>query len=153
MWSRYQRPDLHRWTWYNNAGWVAKEINHILDNTRWRIFQNCRVFLNAEFFDHRLVVATLKLHVKSRKILSCNHNVFHFEKLKNFICAHEYAVTVSNQFEVLDALENPVELCNTFKHENLKTTWACFGGVRGHGVGMLDSLEKRRAATLARNQD
>ena len=38
--SWYQRPALHRWTWYNNAGGVAKEIYHILVSTHWRILQN-----------------------------------------------------------------------------------------------------------------
>ena len=35
--SWYQRPELHRWTWYSNPGGVAKEIDHILVSTRWRI--------------------------------------------------------------------------------------------------------------------
>ena len=67
--SWYQRPALHCWTWYSNAGGVAKEIDHILVSTRWKILQNCRVFRSAEFFatDHRLVVVSLKLHIKSRK--------------------------------------------------------------------------------------
>ncbi|KAG0717717.1 Craniofacial development protein 2 [Chionoecetes opilio] len=90
--SWYQRPELHRWTWYSNAGGVAKEIDHILVSTR-RILQNCRVYRSAEFFgtDDRLVVATLKLHVKSRRISRGNHTVFHLEKLKDLTCAHEYA--------------------------------------------------------------
>ena len=75
------------------------------------ILQNCRVYRSAEFFatDHRLVVATLKIQAKSRKLSRCDHNVFHLEK-QDSSCAHEYAVTVSNWFEVLDPLENPVEL-------------------------------------------
>ena len=39
-----------------------------------------------------------------------------------------YAVTVSNQFEVLDALEDPVELWDTFKHETLEAARGCVGG-------------------------
>ena len=35
--SWYQRPELHCWTWYNNAEEVAKEIDHILVNTCWKI--------------------------------------------------------------------------------------------------------------------
>ena len=31
--------------------------------------------------------------------------MFHLEKLKDSSCAHEYAVAISNRFEVLDALE------------------------------------------------
>ena len=68
-------------------------------------------FSSAKFFatDHRLV-AKLKFHVKSRKISRCDRNAFHLEKLKDSSYVHKYAVTVSNQFEVLDALEDPVEL-------------------------------------------
>ena len=110
--SWYQRPELHRWTWSSNTGEVAKEIDHILVSTRWRILQNCRVFWSSEFFatDHRFVVATLKIHAESRKISRCNHNVFHLEKLKDLTCAYEYAVTVSNQFEVLCGFQDPLEL-------------------------------------------
>ena len=38
--SWYQRSEPHRWTWYSNAGGVAKEINHILISTCWRILQD-----------------------------------------------------------------------------------------------------------------
>ena len=134
--SCYQRPELHHWTWYSNAGWVAKEIDHILISTHWRIIQYCRVYRSAEFFatDHRLVVATFKLHVKSRKISRCDHNVFHPEKLNDSPCAHDYAVTVSNRFEVLDALKDLIELWDTFKRETLEATEDVLEGVRGHGV-------------------
>ena len=45
--SWYQRPDPHRWTWYSDVGNAAKEIDHILVSTRWRILQNCRVYRSA----------------------------------------------------------------------------------------------------------
>ena len=28
--SWFQRPQAHRWTWYSNAGGVAKESDHVL---------------------------------------------------------------------------------------------------------------------------
>ena len=96
----YQRPALHRWTWYNNAGGVAKEIDHILVSTHSS-------------------VASLKLHVKSRKPPRCNHTVFYLEKLKDLTCAQEYAVTVSNRFGALDTLEDTEEIWDTFNHETL----------------------------------
>ena len=37
-------------------------------------------------------------------------------------------MTVSNRFEVLDALEDPVELWDTYKRENLETARGCVGG-------------------------
>ena len=92
--------------------------------------QNCRVFRSAEFFatDHRLVDASLKLHMKSRKPPRCNHTVFHLEKLKDLTCAHEYAVTVSNRFGVLDTLEDPEELWHTFKLGTLEAAKECIRG-------------------------
>ena len=68
--SWFQRSEPRRWSWYSNAGGVAKEIDHILVSTRWRILKNCRVYRSAEFFgtDHRLVVATLRLHLKTQRI-------------------------------------------------------------------------------------
>ena len=66
----YQRPERHRWTWYSNTGVVAKEIDHVLVGGRWRILQNCRVFRSAQFLntDHRLLVATLRVRLKSRRL-------------------------------------------------------------------------------------
>ncbi|KAG0722413.1 hypothetical protein GWK47_006041 [Chionoecetes opilio] len=158
--SWYQRPELHRWTWYSNAGGVAKEIDHILVSTRWRILQNCRVYRSAEFFgtDHRLVVATLKLHVKSRRISRGNHTVFHLEKLKDLTCAHEYAVAVSNRFDVLGALGDPVELWDTFKRETLQAAKECIGerprSRRGFvSTETLEKIEESHAARLAGNWD
>ena len=86
-------------------------------------------FRSAKFFatDHRLVVATLKLHIKSRKPSRCGHTVFHLEKLKDLTCAQEYTVTVSNWFGVLDTLEDPEELWDTFKRETLEAAKECIG--------------------------
>ena len=63
--SWFQHPQTHHWTWCSNAGGVAKEIDHVFGDGRWRMNHNCRVYRNAQFLntDHRLVVATLKLHL------------------------------------------------------------------------------------------
>ena len=133
--SWYQRPELHCWTWYSNAGGIVKKIHHILVSTHLRIIQNSRVFRSAKFFatNHRFVVATLKLHVKSRKISRYNHNVFHLEKLKDSTCAHEYAMTVSIRFEVLVALEDLVELWGTVKCQSLKLPKGALGASKVKG--------------------
>ncbi|KAG0712996.1 TBC1 domain family member 16 [Chionoecetes opilio] len=122
--------------------------------------ENCRVYQSAEFFgtDHRLVVATLKLHVKSRRISRGNHTVFHLEKLKDLTCAHEYAVAVSNRFDVLGALGDPVELWDTFKRETLQAAKECIGerprSRRGFvSTETLEKIEESRAARLAGNRD
>ena len=38
--SWYQRSALHCWIRYKDAGGIAKEIDHILVHTHWRILQN-----------------------------------------------------------------------------------------------------------------
>ncbi|KAG0728422.1 cAMP-specific 3',5'-cyclic phosphodiesterase 7B [Chionoecetes opilio] len=63
-----------------------------------------------------------------------NHTVFHLEKLKDLTCAHEYAVAVSNRFDVLGALEDPVELWDTFKRETLQAAKECCDSEVGPGA-------------------
>ena len=69
--SWFQHPQAHRWTWYSNAGGVAKEIDHVLVDGRWRMTKNCKVDRSAQFLntDHRLVVATLKFQLKSERMV------------------------------------------------------------------------------------
>lgn len=65
--SWYQRSEQYRLTWYRNTSrGVAKESDHILVSTRWKILQNCWVYHNAEVFatDHRFVIGTLRLHIR-----------------------------------------------------------------------------------------
>ncbi|XP_045110009.1 uncharacterized protein LOC123503949 [Portunus trituberculatus] len=140
--SWYQSPALHHWTWCSNAGGVVKEIDHILVSTRWRILQNYRVFRSADFFatDHKLVVATLKLHVKSRKPLR-----------------RECSDSLQSVWR-LDTIENPVELWETFKRETFEAAKECVGErSRSHrglaSVETLDSIEESRAARLADNRN
>jgi len=46
--SSFQRPQRYRWTWYSNAGCVAKEIDHVLIDGRWRMIQNCSVHRSTQ---------------------------------------------------------------------------------------------------------
>ena len=71
--SWFQPPQAHRWTWYSNAGNVTKEIDHVLIDGHWRMIQNCRVYRSAQFLntDDMLVVATLKLQLKSGGMVPC----------------------------------------------------------------------------------
>ena len=50
---------------------MAKEIDYVLVDGRWRMPQKCRVYRSAQFLntDHRHVAATLKLQLKSRRMV------------------------------------------------------------------------------------
>ncbi|XP_037781108.1 uncharacterized protein LOC119577605 [Penaeus monodon] len=139
----------------NSNGSQPNEIYHIFVDTRWRILQSCRVFRSAEFFatGHRFVVATLRLSLRSRRILRSYQQVFHLERLKSEEVAQEYAVTVSNRFEVLGTLQDPAELWDTFKWETLSAAEECLGvrlRRRRHVVldETLNTIEMSRAARL-----
>ena len=86
--SWFQCPQAHRWTCYSNAGGVAKEIYHVLVDGRWRIIQSAQ-FLNT---DHRFVVATLKLQLKSRRnvdaVMRCSDACSH--TLSYLISDHQF---------------------------------------------------------------
>ena len=50
---------------------MAKEIDHVRVDGRWRMIQNCSVYWSAQFLnrDHRLVAETLKLQLKSGRMV------------------------------------------------------------------------------------
>ena len=77
--SWFQWRDIHRVTWFSNDGHTAKEIDHVLCNSRWRAVQQCRVYRSMEFdTDHRPVVATVALKLKrsqKREDLAPHYNI------------------------------------------------------------------------------
>ena len=99
--SWFQCPQAHRWTWYSNAHGVAKEIDHVLVYGRWRMIQNCRVYRSAQFLntDHRLVVATLKFHLKSRR-MAPSQPWLDVVKLKDERVAEEFVNRLSGDLGV-----------------------------------------------------
>lgn len=79
---RYQHSNLHHWAWYSEMGIVAKEVDHILISTRWRILENCRVCRSAEFTSNtRLSIGQLRM--------------FHLDRLGEENCVHSFATAIS----------------------------------------------------------
>ena len=130
--SWFQRPQAHRWTWYSNAGGVAKEIDHVLIIGRWRMIQNCRVYQCAQFLntDHQFVVATLKLQLKSRRMVPSQPRL-DVGKLKAEREAEEFANRLSGGFGGLCAFGNPEELWGAFKTTILDVAGGCLGTRNG----------------------
>ena len=111
-----------------NAGGVAKEIDHVLVDGRWRMIQNCRVNRSAQFLntDHRLVVATLKLHLKSRRMVPSQPRL-DVCKLKDERVAEEFANKLSGDLGGLSALGDPEELRSAFKTTVHDVAGGCLG--------------------------
>ena len=97
--SWFQHQQAHCWTWYSNAGGVAKKIDHVLVDGRWRMIQNCRVYRSAQFLntDHRLILATMKLKLKYRRIVPSQPRL-DVGKLKDERVVEEFADRLSGDF-------------------------------------------------------
>ena len=152
--SWFQRPQAHRWTGYSNAGGVAKEVDHVLIDGRWRMIQNCRVYRSTQFLDtdYRLVVATLKLQLKSERMVPSQPRR-DVGKLKDERVAEEFANKLSGDLGGLGALENPEELWSAFKTSILDDAGGCLGTHRrakNHYLsqGTLDTIDQSRRARL-----
>ena len=115
--SWFQRPDLHRWTWYANTGGARKEIDHVLVGGRWRLIQNCRVFRSAEFAgtDHRLLVATLKIRLRSRKLAPSNRVRLDVDRLRDESVAQEYKRDLAESLDEHEESDDPKKLWTDFK--------------------------------------
>ena len=98
--SWFQRPQAHRWTWYSNAGGVAKEIDYVLLDGHWRMIHNCRVYRSTQFFNtnHRVVVTTLTFHLNSRRMVPSQPRL-DVGKLKDERVAEEFANRLSGDLE------------------------------------------------------
>ena len=83
----------------------------MLVDGRWKMIQNCRVSRSAQFLntDHRLVVATLKLQLKSGRMVSSQPK-WDVGKLKDERVADEFANSLNGDLGGLGALGNPEEL-------------------------------------------
>ena len=133
---------------------MAKEIDPVLVDGRWRMIQNCRVYRSAQFLntDHRLVVATLKLHLKSGRMVPSQPRL-NVGKLKDERVAEEFANRLSGHLGGLGALGRPVELWSAFKTTVLDVAGGCLGThhrAKKNCVsqGTLDTIDQSRRARL-----
>ena len=85
---------------------MAKEIDHVLIEGRWRMIQNCRVYRSAQFLpgDHRLVAATLRLQLESRRMVPSQPSL-NVGKLKDERVSEVFANSLSGDLGGLGALE------------------------------------------------
>ena len=92
------------------------------------MIHNCRVYRSAQFLntDHRLVEATLKLHLKSKRMVPSQPRLY-VGKLKDERVAEEFVNKLSRDLGGLGALGNPEELWSAFKTTVLDVTGGCLG--------------------------
>ena len=92
------------------------------------MIQNCRVYRSAQFLntDHRLVEATLQLHLKSRRMVPSQLRL-DVGILKDVRVAEEFVNRLSGDLGGLGALGYPEELWSAFKTTVLDVAGGCLG--------------------------
>ena len=90
---------------------MAKGIDRVLVDGRWRTIQNCRVYRSAQFLntDHRLMVTTVNLQLKSRRMVPSQLRL-KVGKLKDGRVAEEFVNRASVELGGLGVLGHPEEL-------------------------------------------
>jgi len=155
--ARFHRCNIHRYTWYSNDEQTAKEIDHVLVNTRWNVVQQCRVYRSMNT-DHRAVVATItiKLRTAQKKplhppaITSTNY-------YKNPELQQSYAVEAYSRFSALSEEEQELQdQWPTFRDEVNDAAKAVLGFTRPSKNDWLtsktlDIIGQKRAARLSGN--
>ena len=108
--------------------WCGKGDDDVLIDGRWRMIQNCRVYRSAQFLntDDRFVVATLKLQLKSRRMVPSQPRL-DAGKLKDERVAEEFANKLSGDLGGLGAFGDPKELWSAFKTTVLDVSRRCLG--------------------------
>lgn len=94
------------WIWHNNSEKIGKVIKphhykYLLEDPSKQGFS---------FGVLRFALSTDELCLRSLTILRYNNNVPSLDKLKDLVCAHYYAVAVSDWFSVLSLPTDPAEL-------------------------------------------
>ena len=93
-----------------------------------RMIPNCKVYGSAHFLNtnHRLIAATLKLQLKSRKMVPSQARP-DVGTLKNERVAEEFANRLSGDLGNLGALGNPEEMWSAFKTTIFDVAGGCLG--------------------------
>ena len=113
---------------------MEKEIDHVLVDAHWRLIQKCRVYRSAQFLktNHRLVVASLKLQLKSGRMVP-SQPMLDAGKLKNARVAEEFANRLGGDLGGLGVLGDPEELWSAFKTTDLDVAGRCLGTTHSGG--------------------
>ena len=148
---------MHCWTRYSNSGGARKEIDHVLVGGRWRLVQNCRVFRSAEFAgtDHRLLVATLKIRLKSRKMAPSNRVRLDVRRLRDESVAQQYKRELAGSLGEPKDSDDPEKLWTDFKTKVLEVSESCLRDISGTSKSFLtketlNTIEESRRARLER---
>ena len=155
--SWFQRPHLHRWTYYSNTSGATKEIDDVLLGGRWRLVQNCRVFRSADFArtDHKRFVATLKIRLKSRKIAPSNRVRLDVRRLGDKSVDKKYEQETAESLGEPNDSDDPEKPWTDFETEVLKVSDSCLRVISGTSKSFLtketlNTIEESREARLER---
>ena len=129
---------------------MSKEIDHVLIDGRWRMVENCRVDRSAQFLntDHRLLAATLKLQLQSRRMVPSQSRL-DVGNLKDERVTEEFVNRLSGDLEDLGVSRNPDELWIAFKTTFRDVASGCLGP---HCQAKNNFVSQRTLGTIDESQ-
>ena len=141
--------------WYSNTGRARKEIDHVRFGGRWRLIQHCRVFRSTKIAgtDHRLLVATLKVRRKSRKIAPSNRVRLDIRRFWDESVAQGYKCELAESHGEPNDSDDTERLWTDFKTKVLKVSESCLRDTTGTSKSFLTKatlniIEESRRARL-----
>ena len=136
---------MHRGTWYSNSGDAKEEIDHVLARGLWRLAQKCRVIRSAEFAgtDHILLVATLKIWLKSRKMAPSNQVRLDVRRLQDESVAQEYKRELAESIGGPNNSEDSEKFGQTSRPKDLNVSESSLRDTPGMSKSFLTKLSPR----------
>ncbi len=103
----FRHKDIHLGTWRSPNGLTVNQIDHICYQGRWASsVQDVRAYRGADVgSDHYLVVATLKIKLKSMASKTM-HKILDIGKLRKEPIQKQFQLQLSNRFSALEHQEN-----------------------------------------------
>jgi len=127
----FKHKDIHKYTWTSPDGKTKNQIDHIIINKKWRTsLLDVRTRRGADVAsDHELIVAKIRLKLRTAKKGEIRNGKFNVQKLQNPEVAQKFRIELTNRYQALQEDEQEITLTK-FNQEILDVSEQLLGPSR-----------------------